>query len=224
MKYALLVGINYSGTDNALKSPSLDVAKIQDTLVGYEIEIITDFTEQKPTKQSILNAFRRLLQHEGTTLFFYYSGHGVESPESIFCADGELITHTEFRELLNSMNSTSTLIAVLDTCYSGDLFDLAHGWNTHGIDTHGTDTHGHVFLLSSSQEDEVSFEYLTRTGPIGGFTRAYLNTLKTPQTWRSLIETITSQLSDQTPVLTTGQEENLDAKFELAVRLFKQSK
>ena len=219
MKYALLVGINYSGTENALKSPSLDVAKIQDTLVGYDITIITDFTEQTPTKQNIMNAFRELLQHEGTnTLFFYYSGHGVESPEAIFCSDGELITHTEFRELLDTMNSTSTLIAVLDTCYSGDLFDLAHGWNTHG-----TDTPGHVFLLSSSQEDELSFEYLTRTGPIGGFTRAYLNTLKTPHTWRSLLETITSQLSDQTPALTTGQVENLDAKFELALRLFKQS-
>jgi len=216
MKYALLVGINYSGTNNALKSPSLDVAKIQETLVGYDITIITDFTEQKPTKQTILNEFLRLLQHEGTTLFFYYSGHGIESPESIFCADGELITHTEFREMLDTMNPTSTLIAVLDTCYSGSLFDLAHGWNTHG-----TDTPGHVFLLSSSQEDEVSFEYLTRTGPIGGFTRAYLNTLKTPHTWRSLLEDITSQLSDQTPALTTGQEENLDAKFELALRLSK---
>lgn len=216
MKYALLVGIDYSGTENALKSPSLDVSKIQDTLVGYDITIITDFTEQKPTKQTILKEFRKLLQHEGTTLFFYYSGHGIESPESIFCADGELITHTEFREMLDTMHPTSTLIAVLDTCYSGSLFDLAHGWNTQG-----TDTPGRVFLLSSSQEDEVSFEYLTRTGPIGGFTRAYLNTLKTPHTWRSLLETITSQLSDQTPALTTGQEENLDAKFELALRLSK---
>jgi len=215
MKYALLIGINYSGTKDALKSPSLDVAKIQDTLVGYDITIITDFTERKPTKKNILDAFRTLLQHGGK-LFFYYSRHGVETPEAIFCIDGELITHTEFRDLLDTMDPSSTLIAVLDTCYSGHMFDLAHTWNGNSIEK---DTPGHVFLLSSFQEDEVSLEYLTKTGPIGGFTRAYLNTLKTPHTWRSLLETITMQLSDQTPMLTTGQDENIDASFSLSVSM-----
>jgi len=222
MKYALLVGIDYSGTENALKSPSLDVSKIQDTLVGYDITLITDFTEQKPTKQTILNAFRELLQHEGTTLFFYYSGHGLQTPEAIFCADGELLTHTEFRDQLDLMDKSSTLIAVLDTCYSGTMFDLAYEWEPRSME--GKDTPGRVFLLSSSQEDEVSFEYLTRTGPIGGFTRAYLNAVKQPQTWRSLIESLTNQLPDQTPELTTGQDENLDEKFELGLRLSKESK
>lgn len=69
MKYALLVGINYTGTKDALKSPSLDVAKIQDTLVGYDITVITDFTERKPTKENILDAFRTLLQQEGKLFF-----------------------------------------------------------------------------------------------------------------------------------------------------------
>ena len=217
MKHALLIGINYNNTKDALKSPALDVAKIQDTLVGYEITVITDTTDVTPTKKNIYDAFRTLIRHGGK-LFFYYSGHGIESPEAIYCADGELMTHTEFRDLLNEMEPTSTLIAVLDTCYSGELFDLSHEWNENGNFV-GKDTPGHVFLLSSSQEDEVSFEYLTRTGPIGGFTRAYLNTLKTPQTWRSLIESITLQLSDQTPMLTTGQEENLDERFALVKQL-----
>ena len=212
MKYALLVGIDYRGTKNELKSPSLDVAKIQNTLVGYDITIITDFTEQKPTKKNILDAFRSLLLKKGK-LFFYYSGHGVETPEAIFCADGEIITHTEFRDLLNIMDKDTTLVAVLDTCYSGQMFDLSHEWSeTQGIDV---DTPGHVFLLSSSQEDELSYEYFTRTGPIGGFTRAYLETVKHPQTWRSLLDSITSKLENQTPELTTGQDENIDASFNL---------
>jgi hypothetical protein len=209
MKYALLVGIDYSGTENALKSPSLDVSKIRDTLVGYEITVITDFTLLKPTKKNILEAFQALLQHRGT-LFFYYSGHGVETPEAIFCADGELLTHTEFRNELNLMDKDSTLIAVLDTCYSGEMFDLSHEWDQQWS-LHGKDTPGHVFLLSSSQEDELSFELFTQDGPIGGFTRAYLNSLKTPQTWRSLIEAI--QLPYQTPTLTSGQDENIDSLF-----------
>ena len=218
MKYALLVGIDYVGTKDELKSPSLDVSKIQDTLVGYETTIITDYTEVKPTKQNILDAFRTLLQkgpEDKNTLFFYYSGHGIQRPEAILCLNGEIITHTEFRNLLDTMDKESTLIAILDTCYSGDLFDLSHDWEKAWA-IEGPDTPGRVFLLSSSQEDELSFEYLTRTGPIGGFTRAYLNSLKTPHTWRSLIQTITKQLSDQTPMLTTGQDENLDASFSLS--------
>lgn len=59
------------------------------------------------------------------------------------------------------MKPSSTLIAVLDTSYSGGMFDLAHAWNTNG-NSISKDTPSHVFLLSSSQEDE----YLTRTGPI----------------------------------------------------------
>jgi len=220
MKYALLVGIDYVGTKDELKSPSLDVSKIQNTLVGYETTIITDYTEVKPTKQNILDAFRTLLQKgtsEKNTLFFYYSGHGIERPEAILCLNSEIITHTEFRELLNSMNKESTLIAILDTCYSGDLFDLSHDWEK-AWTIEGTDTPGRVFLLSSSQEDELSYEYLTRTGPIGGFTRAYLNTLKTPQTWRSLLDNIALQLPNQTPALSTGQSENIDASFALGTK------
>ena len=70
MKYALLVGIDYAGTVNALKSPALDVSKIQDTLVGYECTIITDVTEQKPTKKNILESFRTLLKPRGNHRFF----------------------------------------------------------------------------------------------------------------------------------------------------------
>ena len=208
MKYALLVGIDYVGTVNALKSPALDVSKIQETLVGYECTIITDFTEQKPTKKNILDAFRVLLQPRGNNrFFFYYSGHGLDTPEAILCSDGELLTHSEFREVLDTMDPAATLIAVLDTCFSGGMFDLAHGW----AKTDETDTPGHVFLLSSSQEDEFSYELLTMDGPIGGFTRAYLQSLKHPQTWSSLLESV--QLPYQTPTLTTGQNENINASF-----------
>ena len=211
MKYALLVGIDYAGTVNALKSPELDVSKIQETLVGYECTIITDFTEQKPTKKNILDAFRALLKPRGNNrFFFYYSGHGLDTPEAIYCADGELLTHTEFREVLETMDPDATLIAVLDTCFSGGMFDLAHGW----AKTNDPDTPGHVYLLSSSQEDEFSYELLTMNGPIGGFTRAYLQSLKHPQTWRSLLESV--QLPYQTPTLTTGQNENLDELFTLS--------
>lgn len=211
MKHALIVGIGYLNTDNALLGPLRDVYKIRDTLVGYESIIITDLTEKKPTKKVIVDAFKTLLKEKGS-LFFYYSGHGVETPEAILCADNEIITHDEFRDMLQTMDKDSTLFAVFDTCFSGNIFDLSYHW-VDGWHSDKKDTTGHVFLLSSSQEDEVSIELRTRNDADGLFTLAYLDTIKTPQTWNSLIENISDKLNYQTPELSTGQKENMDASF-----------
>lgn len=100
MKYALLVGIGYVNTRHALEGPLRDVYKIKETLVDYECTIITDHTQLLPTKKLIVEAFLELLQKKGP-LFFYYSGHGQE--EGIFCADQEILTHDEFRKMLETM-------------------------------------------------------------------------------------------------------------------------
>jgi len=207
MKYALLIGIGYVNTQHALKGPLRDVYKIKETLVDYDCTIITDHTEKIPTKKVIVEAFLSLLQKKGP-LFFYYSGHGQE--EGIFCADQEILTHEEFRKMLDTMDPSSTLVSVLDTCFSGDMFDLAYHW-TNEWHKERADTPGHVFLISSSQEDELSYEY----GPpsAGGFTMAYLDTIQKPQTWNSLMTQVIQKLQLQTPELSTGQQENLDANF-----------
>lgn len=213
MKYALLIGIGYVNTKHALEGPLSDVYKIKETLVDYECTIITDHTETTPTKKVIVEAVLALLQKKGP-LFFYYSGHGQEEPEAILCADQEIITHDEFRKMLETMDPTSTLIAVLDTCFSGNMFDLSYHW-TNDWQKDGPDTPGHVFLISSSQEDEFSYEYHTLSGSMGGFTLAYLDTLKKPQSWKSLMEQVTQKLELQTPELSTGQQENIDASFSI---------
>jgi hypothetical protein len=212
LKHALLVGINYVNMPHALEGPIHDVYKIKNTLVGYETTVITDNTTIKPTKKNIVDAFQLLLQQKGS-LFFYYSGHGVETPEAILCADSEIITQTEFRSYLEQMDKDSTLVAILDTCFSGNLFDLTYHWANEWIDTGKPETPGHVFLISSSQEDEVSFERMISDEVGGTFTSAYLKDIKRPQTWHSLINQLTADLEDQTPQLSTGQEENIDASF-----------
>jgi hypothetical protein len=211
MKYAILIGIGYVNTRHALEGPLRDVYKIKESLQGYECIVLTDHTEKIPTKKVIVEAFLVLLQKEGP-LFFYYSGHGQEDPEAILCADDELLTKEEFRAMLDTMNTRSTLIAVLDTCFSGNMFNLAYHWNDEW-DQDEKDTPGHVFLISSSQEDEFSYEYKTTTGSYGGFTSAYLDTLQKPQTWKSLMEQVTLKVELQTPELSTGQLENLDNAF-----------
>jgi len=79
MKYALLVGLPYTNTPYALEGPVRDVYRIRDTLVDYEVTLITDALG---SKANILKCFLTLIQKKGT-LFFYFSGHGQEDPEAL---------------------------------------------------------------------------------------------------------------------------------------------
>jgi hypothetical protein len=211
LKHALLIGINYVNTEHALEGPLHDVYKIKETLVGYDTIVMTDNT-LKPTKQNIVIEFKRLLQQKGT-LFFYYSGHGI--PDAIFCADSEIITRDEFRSYLDFMDKESTLVSILDTCYSGNLFDLTYHWAKDWINLGKPETKGHVYLISSSQDDELSFEHVIGDEVGGVFTSAYLKDIKHPQTWRSLMQKLTQDVKGQTPELSTGQRENIDDTFEI---------
>lgn len=213
LKHAVLIGINYVNTDHALEGPMHDVFKIKNSLVGYDTIVMTDTTELKPTKQNIIQQFKQLLQQPGR-LFFYYSGHGIESL-GILCADYEILTPDEFRALLDFMNPESTLVSIVDTCYSGNLWNLTyhwtHEWTNEWTDSGEPDTPGHVFLISSSQDDEVSFERVISGQISGVFTDAYLKKIKHPQTWSSLMD----MTLNQTPELSAGQPENIDASYAL---------
>lgn len=207
MKYALIIGINYTGTTNALKGPVQDMYRIRNSLVGYEITLMPD---RIATKENILQTFALFIQKKGT-LFFYFSGHGRKEPESILTSDDDFITHTDFRTMIDTMDPESTLVSVIDTCFSGNLFDLSYRWTGEWTDVEPVDTPGHVFLLSSSLETETSLEYTIKTLSFGAFTHSYLHAIRAGPTWRQLIEHVTSHTHLQTPVLTTGQSENIDS-------------
>lgn len=205
MKYALLVGLSYKNTPYALEGPIRDVYRIRDTLVDYEVTLITDALG---SKANLLKCFLALIQKKGT-LFFYFSGHGQEDPEAIRCNDG-IITHTEFLEMLTRLDPDANLVAVIDTCFSGNLFDLTYRWTKEWIQQ-GPPV-GHVSLISSSLANETSLEYLTRNNAYGAFTQAYLHAIQDKPTWRELMEHISSHLI-QTPVLTSGDPVNIDQPF-----------
>ena len=208
MKYALLVGLTYKNTPYALEGPIRDLYRIRATLVDYEVTLITDALG---SKVNILKCFLELVQKKGT-LFFYFSGHGQEEPEAVVCNNRETITHTEFREMLARLDPDANLVAVIDTCFSGNLFDLTYRWANEWIEQ-GPPA-GHVSLISSSLKSEPSLEYLTRNNAYGAFTQAYLHAIQDHPTWRTLMEHISSHLR-QTPVLTSGRKENMDQAFEI---------
>jgi len=87
IKRALLIGINYFGTQNELNGCIKDVQNINNLLTtSYQykpenVKILTDDQEDnKPTKINIINNINAIvaLTKPGDTLFIHYSGHGTQ--------------------------------------------------------------------------------------------------------------------------------------------------
>jgi len=86
---ALLIGIDYFGTDHQLNGCINDVNAMSIFLQnnGFNnnnIKILTDNTNIKPTKDNILNNFINLLKNakSGDIIFFFYSGHGSNTVDN----------------------------------------------------------------------------------------------------------------------------------------------
>jgi len=91
-KRALLIGVNYMGTDNELSGPGFDAMNMQHYLksIGFlNFKILGDSPdlisavggsaeEMYPSKQNVINAFSWLVSglSSGDQLFLLYSGHG----------------------------------------------------------------------------------------------------------------------------------------------------
>ena len=83
VKRALLVGVNYTGQENALTSCHYDVRNMKKFLVevhGFErsnmMILMDDGKHHEPTKQLILDSLRRLceISEPGDCIFFQFSG------------------------------------------------------------------------------------------------------------------------------------------------------
>jgi hypothetical protein len=86
-KRAVLIGINYVGTDNELRGCINDISNIQLLLLtlGYKQENIVfmaDNVELKPTRVNIIKALKDSVAatKAGDQLFVHYSGHGLSLP------------------------------------------------------------------------------------------------------------------------------------------------
>ena len=88
-KRALLVGINYTGTENQLNGCINDIKNIKNLLVNnfsfLDVNIIVltdDNANAKPTKKNIMDKINYLVSitKAGDELFMHYSGHGSQIP------------------------------------------------------------------------------------------------------------------------------------------------
>lgn len=143
-KTGVMFGINYQNTSSELKGCINDVNFVAQMLTsnyGYSgIKIFTDETSVKPTKSTILNEIKSLVNQSANyeEIFVHFSGHGGQirdtNSDEIDRLD-EIIFPLDYRsagiikddELLSILrNSKCEVRAIFDSCHSGSVLDLQH--------------------------------------------------------------------------------------------------
>jgi hypothetical protein len=240
IKKALLIGINYTGTENELYGCINDANCIKERITnkGFtDITVLTDLTEKKATRNNILNEFTSLLSNsqEGDLLFFLYSGHGsydidrngdekIGYDQTIVPCDLNVIIDDELKSIIqNNLKKGVTLFAMFDSCFSGSVLDLRYqymdslNYDKFTENEKQLETNGDVFMISGSTDKQTSADSVFNNKANGAMTWSLLEALKENQNvnWRELIKKMRNLLKtsnyEQIPQFSSGQFENIDS-------------
>lgn len=151
-KRALIIGINYTNSPNALLGCHNDCRNVIAFLKevhGFEDTNITLLLDDpvacdelhQPTKKNILRSFRNFAMQckEEDVVFLHYAGHGISLEDSSgdepdgfdealmpvdYMTAGEIVDDEIFRLLLIPMPKNVVVTALFDCCHSGTILDL----------------------------------------------------------------------------------------------------
>jgi hypothetical protein len=179
VKKAVLIGINYRGTENALNGCINDITNITNFLVNNclynlsNIKVLTDDSEIKPTCSNIKEQISWLVSNNvaGDTLIFYYSGHGsyirdinrdesdgrdevivpIDYDVSDFISDDWLFTN-----MVSKVPKNVLLWCFTDCCHSGTIIDLKYNYKSNCSLKRGKRVLNNLFV-SSDWSDTFSF-------------------------------------------------------------------
>lgn len=225
-KFALLVGINYIGTQyelNGCINDCLNMKNILETNYNYNssnITLLTDHTNIKPNKKNIIDNLTNMLQNSisGDYLVFQYSGHGSYTfdqsgdekdrrDETIVTIDSQQITDDEFRNIIvTHLKPHVKLFALFDSCHSGTVLDLRYNYfNSDNFDNLTIndkipDTSGQVVMISgcldSQTSADASFLIGGKVNYQGAMTNAFLSSLGTNISLKTLLENMRTTLKN----------------------------
>lgn len=241
-KKALLIGINYVGTQYELYGCINDVNTVENTITGLgfnNITKLTDETEQKPTRDNIINELTNILANSssGDLIFLLYSGHGSNvvdrsgdetdgRDEVIVPLDLKLITDDLLKSVIqNNLKEGVTLFAMFDSCNSGTVLDLRYQYLSNpNVDNvveqvKNTETEGNVIMISGCRDDQYSYETVNNNEVNGAMTSAF-NTILTSNpnaTWTELFKNVRSLLKSnnfpQIVQMSSGKLFNIDTQI-----------
>jgi hypothetical protein len=237
---ALLIGINYIGTNNELYGCINDTNSINSLISNYnfkKISILTDNTVKKPNRINILTEFKNLLinSQSGDVLLLFYSGHGsyildknnnekTGNDQLIVPCDLNGIIDDELKNIIQlNLKKDVTLIALFDCCHSGSILDLKYQYmdsldkNNFTENVNETETVGNVIMISGCNDLQTSSDAYINNKNQGAMTWAFLEAFKSQEniTWRNLLIKMRDLLKNssfsQLPQLTSGSFLNIDS-------------
>lgn len=158
-KKALLIGINYFGTQNSLRGCINDIKNMSQFLnqhYGYpynEMVMLTDDQQDParvPTRQNMINAMQWLVRdaRPNDSYFFHISSHGGLVPDQncdeedgfdscIYPVDfesvGPIIDDEMHDIMVKPLPPGCKLTALFDCCHSGTALDLPFVYSTKGV-------------------------------------------------------------------------------------------
>lgn len=153
VKKAILIGINYKNSSNALNGCINDVNNIRNILInncGYNptnIRLLTEESQTTPTRDNMEKAIAWLVSNNvaGDTLFFYYSGHGssikdnngddTDGKDEVlvpldYTTKGVITDDWLFNNMAAQVPANVTLWAFTDCCHSGTMVDLKYNYQS----------------------------------------------------------------------------------------------
>jgi hypothetical protein len=229
INYALIVGINYIGTNVELRGCINDATNIKEFVSARgcdKILMMTDKEPIKPTKNNILTGLRFLLSNikDGESAMFYYSGHGTNvndttsdetdgKDECLFSLDGKTIIDDELNAIIkNNLKPNATLFILCDCCNSGTMFDLKYNYNEDTNTVKDIDQPGKVYYISGCRDSQISLESFIGNQTQGALTVAFTKSWVDTITWKDLMTSIRTKVSGQTPQLSTSKQIDINEK------------
>ncbi len=158
-KKALFVGINYPGTDHALRGCVNDVVLMNEVLTKHfgftEAKNKRMLTDKSATTRNILNRLAWLVNdaQPGDVLYFHYSGHGSQMVDTKYDMDDEpdgldeiicpvdlnwrdkVVKDDDLKRLFNRVPEGVNLTVTLDCCHSGGGMDSSYQYQALGVAT-----------------------------------------------------------------------------------------
>ena len=207
-KFALLIGINYTGTKSKLKGCVNDVYNIRCCLLdklGYEnknIVLMTDYSRSdlQPTKKNILEQLHFLIyranQAGNAEVWIHYSGHGtsvydISGDESDnydeaivpmdYLTSGYIIDDTLHKHM-SKLSDNCYCVCLFDCCHSATILDLKYRYianNQQVIENRQSRIGAQIFTISGCLDMQKSKDAFINGKNVGAMTDAFIRIINT---------------------------------------------
>lgn len=206
-KFAVVIGINYIGTESELNGCINDAHNINDFLMGKcgfdrsNIMLMLDDKSEMstmPTKSNIISALKTLVSKatkEGfTELWLSYSGHGSyvrdidgdedDGRDEVLCpcdyaTSGMITDDYIYTNLVAKLPKSATLITMMDCCHSGTILDLPYIYKTSLKQNNNKNSHvACAISISGCRDDQTSADAYIDNTYEGAMTWALLQCLE----------------------------------------------